>query len=757
MAPSIRIGSKPTDKRHKTSISELLFLLCGVCGLLSALQDLPGAEWNMPVVYAAAIIMSTALWYTYAWGKGWFAAVFLLIIAACGFAEFRYWDLLGSQIAAVIRSLTGGAAETTVDITPSMLILSALLTLLLFLCEIWIKNSLPVILLAVLFILCGPVIGLQPNYAAIVLLGISLCSFAASHGPHSRRGRIILAGSLNRHPMCKRGIAAGVAVCIAFGAAVPLALRSQDTIYEAVYTAEGALQRAIRNMTGIDAIAISDGRISRGNRYPTGTVQMELVANRPPTQPLYLRGFTGADYTNGEWTAADSQTLSNQIWDNLSQGPASWSMAGINYHNMYFLLNLYSEEERPNFITIQPRVATNYGNYYEPYFSRWSENWFIREGYSFQYFQPEQMHINWDTLQVQNGWLRVIAQRIQDAYMSAAETLYTSVPTGQLPRLAALCADNPRQNTEDITSFILDTLHSRAVYSTTPGLAPLNEDIVEYFLFENGEGYCVHFAAAATLMYRLYGIPARYASGYMVQPEDFEQQEDGLYHALVTDAEAHAWTELFVENQGWTPVEVTPAAEAETFDTVESDAAAADMQQETETPQAASQQADTGSDRVQEENAQPETDAAAEEAAAQQPASWQNHALAGLAAALLLAAVIGMINLQRRWRLRKARRGGCRVIFDRMLAVLSYAGKLQNFTGHEPDFAVQLCEAVPRIHQAEAQELVSIVSRASFSAQESDDASDAFAWKIYERVSSDVCQTLSPLRRIVFCFIKAFR
>ena len=66
MAPSIRIGSKPTDKRHKTSISELLFLLCGVCGLLSALQDLPGAEWNIPVVYAAAIIMSTALWYTYA-------------------------------------------------------------------------------------------------------------------------------------------------------------------------------------------------------------------------------------------------------------------------------------------------------------------------------------------------------------------------------------------------------------------------------------------------------------------------------------------------------------------------------------------------------------------------------------------------------------------------------------------------------------------------------------------------------------------
>ena len=94
-----------------------------------------------------------------------------------------------------------------------------------------------------------------------------------------------------------------------------------------------------------------------------------------------------------------------------------------------------------------------------------------------------------------------------------------------------------------------------------PGRAPVNEDVVEYFLFENHKGYCVHFASAATLMYRALGFPARYASGYAVQPSDFVRQEDGVWRAQVTDESAHAWTEIFLEDYGWTPVEVTPASD----------------------------------------------------------------------------------------------------------------------------------------------------------------------------------------------------
>ena len=41
--------------------------------------------------------------------------------------------------------------------------------------------------------------------------------------------------------------------------------------------------------------------------------------------------------------------------------------------------------------------------------------------------------------------------------------------------------------------------------------------------------------------------------------ERWEQQEDGSWQAEVMDSQAHAWAEIFVEDMGWAPVEVTPA------------------------------------------------------------------------------------------------------------------------------------------------------------------------------------------------------
>ena len=87
---------------------------------------------------------------------------------------------------------------------------------------------------------------------------------------------------------------------------------------------------------------------------------------------------------------------------------------------------------------------------------------------------------------------------------------------------------------------------------------PKSEDYTEYFLFEQHKGYCVHFATAATLLFRMNDIPARYVSGYLVLPSDFKKNEDGTYTAVVTDERAHAWTEIFEQNIGFHPIEATP-------------------------------------------------------------------------------------------------------------------------------------------------------------------------------------------------------
>lgn len=58
-------------------------------------------------------------------------------------------------------------------------------------------------------------------------------------------------------------------------------------------------------------------------------------------------------------------------------------------------------------------------------------------------------------------------------------------------------------------------------------------------------------------MYRIYGIPSRYAVGFRVTPDLFEEQEDGRYKAVLTDEQAHAWAEIYFDGEGWLPVETT--------------------------------------------------------------------------------------------------------------------------------------------------------------------------------------------------------
>ncbi len=116
-------------------------------------------------------------------------------------------------------------------------------------------------------------------------------------------------------------------------------------------------------------------------------------------------------------------------------------------------------------------------------------------------------------------------------------------------------------------------------YTLKPGATPRNQDFVNYFLTKNRKGYCAHFASAATLIFRNMGIPARYVEGYAfslemalasdVNPDkeyaDYysgysELGESTVLDVEVSDANAHAWVEIYVDGFGWKPVEITPGS-----------------------------------------------------------------------------------------------------------------------------------------------------------------------------------------------------
>jgi transglutaminase-like putative cysteine protease len=74
------------------------------------------------------------------------------------------------------------------------------------------------------------------------------------------------------------------------------------------------------------------------------------------------------------------------------------------------------------------------------------------------------------------------------------------------------------------------------------------------FLFESKKGFCEHYAGSFALLMRAAGIPARVVTGYQggeVNPINNE--------LTVRQADAHAWVEIWVPEQGWVRSDPTGA------------------------------------------------------------------------------------------------------------------------------------------------------------------------------------------------------
>ena len=83
-------------------------------------------------------------------------------------------------------------------------------------------------------------------------------------------------------------------------------------------------------------------------------------------------------------------------------------------------------------------------------------------------------------------------------------------------------------------------------------------DFVYDFLTFSKTGYAVHFASAAALMFRYYGIPSRYVEGYLITPADQKAMKADEPYTL-DRTHAHAWVEYYQDGVGWLPFEITPS------------------------------------------------------------------------------------------------------------------------------------------------------------------------------------------------------
>jgi hypothetical protein len=75
---------------------------------------------------------------------------------------------------------------------------------------------------------------------------------------------------------------------------------------------------------------------------------------------------------------------------------------------------------------------------------------------------------------------------------------------------------------------------------------------VDYYLFDLQKGYCDYSATAMVVLARAAGLPARLVVGYVTGSYD---PSDGTH--IITEANAHAWPELYFPGYGWVEFEPT--------------------------------------------------------------------------------------------------------------------------------------------------------------------------------------------------------
>jgi transglutaminase-like putative cysteine protease len=152
--------------------------------------------------------------------------------------------------------------------------------------------------------------------------------------------------------------------------------------------------------------------------------------------------------------------------------------------------------------------------------------------------------------------------QIQPNMSLSGRQWYTSVPEGSNPRSADL-ARGMRDATgsdEEFIRSVLAMFHDEEFFYTLEPPA-LGSNPVDRFLFETRQGFCEHYASAFSVMMRAAGIPSRIVLGY----QGGEVNPLGRY-LIVRQADAHAWTEVWLDGKGWSRIDPTAAVAPERID-----------------------------------------------------------------------------------------------------------------------------------------------------------------------------------------------
>ena len=291
------------------------------------------------------------------------------------------------------------------------------------------------------------------------------------------------------------------------------------------------------------------------------TPALEITMTSP--QKLYLRGTIYETYTGTAWTPLEPEALAE------GESLFYWlHKSGFYGQSQIGTATAFTLQPEAETLTIRNLSACHAHGYY-PYSlygsgdleeNRIGDNRFP-QAESLSYLTgsvPEWYTVQHSLASAQgrsNIAQYLACEEEYRAYVTETDLQLTRESWSVLDR--QLSDDGTAKSLGQVRELIRTYLEKALVYDETARTPSGSGDFLQYTLERSGSGYSVHYATAATLMLRYYGIPARYVEGYFLS-----QEEAHTYNAedpiVLTENHAHAWAEYYLPGVGFVPFEVTP-------------------------------------------------------------------------------------------------------------------------------------------------------------------------------------------------------
>ncbi len=303
---------------------------------------------------------------------------------------------------------------------------------------------------------------------------------------------------------------------------------------------------------------------------------MNIQLWEKPENNLYLKNFYAGNYNDGKWTidltefekacedaGYDAEAMSinintlgvEKVYKEQNVNSLNSSLIGV-YATINYKQNNSKKASLPYFVELNDERVSLEGD------ARYKKDKDLFE-LTFLMWQHETDYRS-NMILAKEGetaeWEKWYIEYVKDKYLTVPDDLPTVKKIAdELEKKIEnegtyyYWENNLRMAKADL---VAQWMEDNTRYSLSLPKLPSGTDPIEYFLGKSKVGYCMHFASASVMILREMGVPARYAAGYLVKNSEIEGIAVSCY-ASVMDSDAHAWVEIYLENIGWVPIEVT--------------------------------------------------------------------------------------------------------------------------------------------------------------------------------------------------------